>query len=150
MKANRLFIACVATVALAACGGSTELSAPLTGGAEKPSAVVTNASGNAKATIDGESLSVSGTFKDLSTNAVGAHIHGPVGADGTGPVFCHLKVPTATSGEITGDGPSEPKCSTIKLTEAQTADFEGGKMYVNIHTSMHQGGELRGDLKKSE
>jgi hypothetical protein len=147
MKANRLFIACVATVALAACGGGTELTATLTGGAEKPAAVSTNATGDAAVTIDGESLSVSGSFKGLSSNASGAHIHGPIGADGTGAVFCHLKVPAGVEGAITADGATDP-CSGKKLTAAQIADFEGGKMYVNIHTSTYANGEIRGDLAK--
>jgi hypothetical protein len=149
MKANRIFIACVAAVALAACGGGTELTAALTGGAEKPSAVNTPASGTSTVTIDGESLKVSGTFKDLTANTTGAHIHGPVGTDGTGPVFCHLKVPAATSGEITADGSGTPACNTVKLTETQIADFEAGRMYVNVHTSTNPGGEIRGDLKKN-
>jgi hypothetical protein len=149
MKANRLFIACVATVALAACGGGTELSATLSGGAEKPTAVSTNGSGSATVTIDGESLKVEGSFKDLSANASGAHIHGPIGADGTGPVFCHLKVPASNNGSITAEGDTDP-CSAEKLTEAQIADFEGGKMYVNIHTSTYANGEIRGDLAKKE
>jgi hypothetical protein len=149
MKANRLFIACVATVSLAACGGSTELVATLTGAAEKPNAVSTTATGASKVTIDGESLSVSGSFTGLSANAIGAHIHGPIGADGTGPVFCHLKVPAGVEGTISGDGATDP-CSGKTLTEAQIADFEGGKMYVNIHTSTYANGEIRGDLAKSE
>lgn len=150
MKANRLFIACVATVALAACGGSTELTASLTGAAEKPTPVTTQATGNAKVTIDGSSLSVSGSFTGLGSNTVGAHIHGPVNADGIGPVFCHLNVPTGVSGSIAANGAMDPKCSDVELTDAQIADFEAGKMYVNIHSANFPNGEIRGDLKKSE
>jgi hypothetical protein len=149
MKANRLFIACVATVALAACGGATELTATLSGSAEKPTAVTTSASGSAKVTIDGTKLSVSGSFKDLSSNANAAHIHGPVGADGTAGVFCNLKVPTGTIGSITDDADANA-CGGKELTDAQIADFEGGKMYVNIHSANFGGGEIRGDLSKKE
>jgi hypothetical protein len=147
MKANRLFIACVATVALAACGGGTELTTSLTGGAEKPTAVTTTGSGTATVKIDGGKIEVSGSFKDLSSNASGAHIHGPIGADGTGPVFCHLKVDTGTSGTITAEGAMDP-CSAETLTDAQVADMEGGKFYVNLHSANFPNGELRGDLKK--
>jgi hypothetical protein len=149
MKANRLFIACVATVALVACGGGTELTATLTGAAEKPTAVTTNASGSAKVTIDGSKLSVSGSFTGLSSNATGAHIHGPVKADGTGDVFCNLKVPSGTSGPIE-DTADANACGDKELTEAQIADFEGGKMYVNIHSANFGGGEIRGDLSKKD
>jgi hypothetical protein len=147
MKANRLFIACVATVALAACGGGTELTTALTGAAEKPTAVTTTGSGTATVTLDGTSLKVTGSFTGLSSNASGAHIHGPIGADGTGPVFCHLKVPTGTSGDISADGATDP-CSAETLTDALIADFEGGKFYVNVHSANFPNGELRGDLKK--
>jgi hypothetical protein len=150
MKANRLFIACVATVALAACGGGTELSATLSGAAEKP-AVTTSASGSVKVTIDGDKLSVSGSFKDLSANTTGAHIHGPINDQGIGGVFCHLNVPTGRSGNISANGPLDPKCSEVELTDAQIADFEAGKMYVNIHSENHRdNGEIRGDLKKAD
>jgi len=149
MKANRLFIACVATVALAACGGSTELNATLSGAAEKPTAVNSPGSGSAKATIDGTKLTVSGSFKDLSSNASAAHIHGPVKADGTGDVFCNLKVPAGTSGPIEGNADANP-CGGKELTETQIADFEAGKFYVNIHSANHAAGELRGDLSKKD
>ena len=149
MKANRLFIACVATVALAACGGGTELTATLSGAAEKPTAVTTNASGSAKVTIDGSKLEVSGSFKDLSSNATAAHIHGPVDANGVAGPFCNLKVPMGTSGPIAGDADANP-CADKELTEAQVADFEAGKFYVNIHSANHTAGEIRGDLTKAE
>jgi len=150
MKANRLFIACVSTLALAACGGGTELTTSLSGAAEKPTAVTTSASGSATVKIDGSKLEVSGNFTGLSGNAIGAHIHGPAGADGTGPVFCHLKVQAATSGEIAGDGSADPKCSDKRLTDTDITNFESGKMYVNIHTNMNPNGEIRGDLTKKD
>ncbi len=149
MKANRLFIACVATLALTACGGATELNTTLSGAAEKPNAVTTSGSGTAKVTIDGDKLEVSGSFKDLSSNASAAHIHGPVGADGTGPVFCDLNVPVGTSGSI-GAGSGGNACSGKTLSDANVTDFEGGKMYINIHTANFGAGEIRGDLKKAD
>ncbi|HEX8699067.1 MAG TPA: CHRD domain-containing protein [Myxococcaceae bacterium] len=150
MKANRLFIACVATVALAACGGSTELTATLSGEAQKPAAVNTPATGSAKVTVDGSKLSISGSFKDLSSNTAGAHIHGPTDANGVGPVFCHLSVPTGNSGSIGADGPTSPKCSDKELSDTDISNFEAGKFYVNIHSANFKDGEIRGDLKKVE
>jgi CHRD domain len=147
MKANRLFIACVASLSLAACGGGTELTAVLSGAAEKPAAITTNASGTANVTIDGTKLTVDGSFKDLSGNATGAHIHGPADANSTAGVFCNLTAPAATSGTLTG-GSGAGSCAAMELTDAQIKDFEDGKMYVNIHTGANAGGEVRGQLNK--
>lgn len=147
MKANRLFIACVASLSLAACGGGTELTAVLSGAAEKPTAVTTNASGSADVTLDGTAIKVSGTFKDLSGNASGAHIHGPADANGTAGVFCNLTAPAATSGTLS-EGTGAGSCGGIELTDAQIKDFEDGKMYINIHTGANPNGEIRGQLNK--
>lgn len=147
MKTNRLFIACVASLSLAACGGGTELSAVLSGAAEKPTAVTTNASGNAKVTIDGNSLKVEGSFKDLSGNATAAHIHGPADANSTANPICNLSVPAATSGTIS-EGSGAGTCGALVLTDAQIKDFEEGRTYVNIHTGANPAGEIRGQLIK--
>jgi hypothetical protein len=146
MKANRLFIACVATLSLVACGGSTELTTTLSSGAEKPAVTVASTgSGTATVTVD-KKLTVSGSFKDLTANASSAHIHGPVGSDGIGVIFCPLTVPSATSGTIEA-GTGAGSCGDIQLTDAQQTDFKDGKMYVNIHTTNNPNGEIRGDLK---
>ncbi|HVG57201.1 MAG TPA: CHRD domain-containing protein [Hyalangium sp.] len=147
MKANRLFIACVASLSLAACGGGTELTAVLSGAAEKPTAVTTNASGNADVTVDGTSIKATGSFKDLSGNATAAHIHGPADANSTAGVFCNLNVPAAPSGTI-NEGTGAGSCGAMTLTDAQIKDFEDGKMYVNIHTGANPNGEIRGQLNK--
>ena len=147
MKANRLFIACVASLSLAACGGGTELTAVLSGAAEKPAAVTTTGSGSADVTVDGKKLKVSGSFKDLSGNATAAHIHGTSDEAGTAGVFCTLTVPAAASGSITA-GTGAGSCAETELTDAQITDFEAGKFYVNIHTAGNAGGEIRGQLRK--
>jgi hypothetical protein len=147
MKANRLFIACAASLSLAACGGGTELGAVLSGAAEKPTAVTTQASGDSTVTIDGKAIKVTGSFKDLSGNATAAHIHGPADANSTAGVFCNLTAQAATSGTL-GEGTGAGSCGAVELTDAQIKDFEDGKMYVNIHTGANAGGEIRGQLTK--
>jgi hypothetical protein len=147
MKANRLFIGCVAALSLAACGGGTDVKATLSSGAEKPAVTVASTgSGDATVSVD-KKLTVSGTFTGLTANAAAAHIHGPAGSDGTGPVFCTLTVPSATSGSIAA-GSGAGSCGDIELTDEQQAYFTDGKMYVNVHTSNNPNGEIRGDLKK--
>ncbi|MBN1208130.1 MAG: CHRD domain-containing protein [Myxococcaceae bacterium] len=149
MKTNRLFIACVATLALAACGDTTELTTTLSGAAEKPTAVTSTGSGTATVTIDGDSLEVSGSFKDLQGTANAAHIHGPIKADGTGDIFCDLSVDAGLSGTI-GGGTGANACSSKTLSDANVEDFKAGKFYINIHTSSFGAGEIRGDLKPKE
>ncbi len=147
MKANRLFIACVASLSLVACGGGTELNAVLSGAAEKPTAVTTNASGNVKATIEDKKIKVEGNFTGLSGNATAAHIHGPADANGTAGPLCNLNAPAATSGSLT-EGTGAGSCGAMELTDAQIKDFEDGKTYVNIHTGANPAGEIRGQLIK--
>ncbi|MFL5348666.1 MAG: CHRD domain-containing protein [Hyalangium sp.] len=149
MKANRLFIAGVAALSLAACGGGTDYTAAMSSSAEKPAVTVASTgTGNATVTVD-KKIEVSGTFSGLTANAAQAHIHGPMGADGTGPVYCTLKVPGATSGSIeAGASDDAASCAAKEVTDAEKAYFDDGKMYVNIHTSNNPGGEIRGDLAK--
>jgi hypothetical protein len=146
MKANRLFIACVAAVSLAACGGGTDYKSTLTGAAEKPAASSSTATGESTVTVS-DKIEVTGTFKDLTANASAAHIHGPADSTGVGAVFCTLSVPSALAGSITA-GTGAGSCADMTLTAEQQKFFEDGKMYVNIHTSTNPGGEIRGDLKK--
>jgi hypothetical protein len=147
MKANRLFIACVAALSLAACGGSTEYTASLSSAAEKPAVVVASTATGSVTVSVGDAIEVSGNFTGLTANASAAHIHGPVGADGTGPVYCTLTVPSATNGNIEA-GTGAGSCADKEPTEDEKTYFKDGKMYVNIHTSNNPNGEIRGDLKE--
>ncbi|HYI01481.1 CHRD domain-containing protein [Hyalangium sp.] len=148
MKANRLFIACVAALSLAACGGGTELAAVLSGAAEKPTAVTTGASGSATVTVDGKKLEVSGSFKDLTANTSGAHIHGPADENSTAGIICNLSVPTSTNGSISA-GSGAMSCGDIELSDELIQAFESGRTYVNIHTvGANAAGEIRGQLIK--
>jgi hypothetical protein len=151
MKANRLFIACVSTLALTACGGSTELTATMNSAAERPApTTASNATGTVTVTVDGNKLEVSGNFSGLTGNHAGVHIHGPAADDNsTAPIFCNLGAPTGTSGNLTA-GEGTGSCADKVLTDAEVKDFEDGKMYVNIHTTANGQGEIRGNLKKKE
>ena len=40
--------------------------------------------------------------------------------------------------------PTSPIQGTAALTDAQLADLQGGKCYVNVHTAANNGGEVRG------
>jgi CHRD domain len=74
-------------------------------------------------------------YSGLSGPATAAHMHGP--AD-----------PGANAGVVvpfTGSL-SSPIKGSATLTDAQIAQLEAGKWYVNIHTDANKGGEIRGQL----
>ncbi|MEX0957358.1 MAG: CHRD domain-containing protein [Rhizobiaceae bacterium] len=130
----------VAAAGLAATTAHSEmisLSAELSGANEVPPND-SAASGMAEATLDTETrmLSFSVTYEGLSGPAIGAHIHGPVGASGNAGIM----IPFSTT--------RSPIEGSAELTAAQVSDVLGGLTYVNIHTQKHPGGELRGQLAR--
>jgi len=99
--------------------------------------VATAGKGMATATLDTTTKTLTWIvdYSGLSGPATAAHIHGP--AD-----------PGANAGVVvpfTGDLASPIKGSAV-LTDAQIAQLEAGKWYVNIHTAANKGGEIRGQL----
>jgi len=76
-------------------------------------------------------------YSGLSGPAAAAHIHGPAAPGANAGVVLPLDAPKAPAGEIKG---------SKALTDAQIADLQAGKYYVNIHTEANKGGEIRGQL----
>jgi hypothetical protein len=122
-----------------------ETTATLSGDAEVPP-VSTAASGEAMATASGFTFSLEGSFMGLESDlmdvgAVGpAHIHvAPAGENG-GVAFA-LDVVSADerSGTL--------MLADTELSELERADFVAGRFYVNIHTEVNTGGELRGQFE---
>jgi hypothetical protein len=94
--------------------------------------------GSAEATFDTATKTLSWTirYQGLSGPAKGAHFHGP-----------------GEAGKISGivlpfSSPASPIKGTATVTDAQAADLLAGKWYVNIHTELNPGGELRGQMTK--
>lgn len=102
-------------------------------GANQVPPVTTKALGQACVELNPDgSLSYKVSTSGLS--AVAAHIH--KGGRGTnGPVVFPLK-----------GGPTVFSGTTAKLSQAQLQDLLAGLYYVNVHTSSHPGGEIRGQL----
>jgi hypothetical protein len=84
-------------------------------------------------------ITVNLSWTGLVANATAAHIHGPA-APGVNAqvVFPFSGVPNATSGSI----PQQ----TFAITAAQVVDLQNGLFYMNLHTSVYPGGEIRGQL----
>ncbi len=130
-----------ATLALAACSsmpswmpltGATKVS--LTGSEEVPP-VQTPAKGSGSFHIKDDG-SVSGSVTTSGVAGTMAHIH--VAAKGAnGPVI----VPLTKN----GDTYSVPEGR--KLTPEQLKAFKEGRLYVNVHSNAHKGGEVRAQLQ---
>ena len=128
----------VASAAIVIGSGSAlaaDLKVDLTGAQETPP-VTTSATGTATITIAADK-SVSGTIKTKSIDGTMAHIH--VGAPGkSGPPIITLTK--------NADGAWMVPAGS-KLTDEQYASFKAGDLYVNVHSAMHQPGEIRGQIK---
>ena len=77
-------------------------------------------------------------YSGLTGPATAAHIHGPADPGANAPIV----VP------FTGNLASPIKGSAT-LTDAQMAQLEAGKWYVNIHTEANKPGEIRGQLVRA-
>ncbi len=128
------------------CKGSTatltanclyNVSAILSGDAQVP-AVATNGSGFASGTFNPitNELILNVTYSNVGSNVTMAHIHGPAAAGVNAGVLQGFSgVPSTTSGSFSYTG-------IIGFASALLA----GNTYVNIHTVINGGGELRGQL----
>ncbi|MDX2005497.1 MAG: CHRD domain-containing protein [Meiothermus sp.] len=132
-------------LALAACssGPKTTFAATLSGANERPSPVTTSATGSVTLALNeaAKSITVTGSYSgmvvDTSIAQTGAHIHGPIGKDGTAGVLFALTA-NNTGNTISG---------TFTVTDQQIADLRAGLWYVNLHSSTNRGGEIRGQLE---
>ena len=119
----------------AGLAGAATLHVKLSGSHEVP-AVSTKARGLAVIVVKRDGA-VSGTIRTYFIKGTMAHIH--EGAPGTeGPPIITL-APAAKGGWVVPQG--------SKLTPHQYQEFLAGQLYVNVHSSAHPGGEIRGQLK---
>ncbi|MFM6831122.1 MAG: CHRD domain-containing protein [Novosphingobium sp.] len=127
-----LATACSSMGGMGGGGGIMEKnSAALTGAQEVPP-VSTSASGRSTISVASD-RTVSGAVIVTGMEPTAAHIH--QGAMGTnGPVI----VPLAKTAPMTFSVPAN-----TKLSDAQYAALKEGKLYVNVHSAAHPGGEVR-------
>lgn len=99
----------------------------------------TGASGFFTYTISGTQLCYTLTARNLSADAVAAHIHlGPRHV--AGPVVIPLMVGTGTSF-------TRSACTTASEALLANIQADPKAYYVNVHTPNFPGGEIRGQLK---
>jgi len=78
------------------------------------------------------------TFSGMSGAANAAHFHGPAakGVD----AGIQVTIPVLTS----------PSAGSATITQAQEADLLAGLYYINYHTAMCPGGEIRGQVRQAK
>lgn len=76
------------------------------------------------------------SFTGLSSQQTDAHIHGPAAPGATAAPIFQLPLGQISDFEIS-------------LTAAQVQDLKDGLHYVNVHSSMFTGGEIRGQFQSS-
>lgn len=127
--------------------GSTLFRAYLTG-ASQPTQVLTRGGGMLSLVYQDSTLTVTGSFSDL-TSALqtslngGLHIHGGMAGTNGGIVFplsAETDSATSTSGTLNAGA------NTFKLDSAQIATLFSRGFYINVHSANFPGGELRGQI----
>jgi hypothetical protein len=109
--------------------------ATLAGGNEVPPNQ-SKATGDAAVTFDTDSklLSWAVNYSGLSGPAIGAHIHGLAEPGSNAGIMIPF---TALQSPITG---------SKTLSPLEEEGLTTGRLYVNLHTRLHPGGEIRGQL----
>ncbi len=131
-------LALATTVAFAGPAFAEKFKATLNGKSEVPPNASTG-TGTADIDYDPASKKISWklTYSGLTGPAKAAHFHGPAEPGKNGGVV--LAIPGATKSPAEG---------SATLTDAQAAELEAGKLYVNVHTEANPGGEIRGQVTK--
>ena len=113
-----------------------EFVSTLSGAAEKPTAVVSAATGNFAGTLNRTTRVLSYTVTYSGLTPIMGHLHRINAANGTGPV----EIPFASL--------SSPIIGTTTLTTAGRVDsLINGFYYANLHTTAYPAGEIRGNLR---
>lgn len=128
---NRLTLGTLAALALSvtSCGQfetATGYSANLTGG----TGTVATGTGQANLTLRGRTLTVLGTFSDLTGAATAAHLYGPGESESAATVGLTLTIDQVTNGARNGR-----ISGTFTLTEQQVTWLNSRQMYVDVHTA---------------
>lgn len=129
------------------------LTAALSGSGEAPTPLLTGAFGTATVTVDMGTRTV--TYRvdvfNLPSGVTAAHIH--VGGIGlAGPVVVDFAPPTPASNDFSFGGTvrdSEFRLQPVYGIRSADDMFQailGGNSYVNVHSAVNTGGEIRGQL----
>jgi hypothetical protein len=131
--------AAIATLLVASIGlanAKDDVKVTLSGDQEVP-AVTSAAKGEAKIKVAPDKT-VTGKVITKGVEGTMAHIHEGAAPGQNGPPIITLEK---------GPGGSWLVPAGTKLTDEQYESFKAGKLYVNVHSAEHKGGEIRAALK---
>ncbi len=114
-------------------GAPLMFAATLQGAQEVPAVYDSTASGTATFTLSGDRSRLTYTIMHTLPTVTGAHLHLGLAGESGG-----VEVPLTA-------GPS-PMTGMVTLTATQATALEEGRLYVNLHTASHAGGEIRGQI----
>lgn len=128
-------VCALAMSVVSSAGATTRTKVTILNGAQETPPVATPAGGCGRFEIDTATnrLRYHIVYSDLTTGETAAHLHGPAGPGAAGGVVHPLPA-------------GSPKIGTWAYPEALESAILKGEIYVNIHTTMNPGGELRGQI----
>jgi hypothetical protein len=107
---------------------------------EQAATTISDGIGRAEFSLDRATMNLSWvvTFKNLTSPATAAHVHGPqrVGTNAGVQI------------DLAPKGMALPLKGSHVLTDAQLEYLLSGRMYVNVHTTKNPAGELRGQIQR--
>jgi len=138
---NLIVTAALSVISIGAYAATINLKADLKASSEVP-AKDSSGTGTLTATLDTDTneFTYHIEFSGLTGPVVAAHFHGPAAEGTNAKPQLPIKISPITS-------PIEGKAT---LTPEQAKDITDGKWYFNLHTSANPGGEIRGQIVKSE
>ncbi len=153
MRMNLTVVLLSVTLLGAGCGfygignpssDATEFRATLSGGAERPDPVDTEANGSGTFSLndDETQLTYSISATGFSEDVTAAHFHFAAdGANGSGGVVFAITDSVVNDGEggVTAEG-------VWNLSDADVRNLRLDYIYVNFHTDTNPAGEIRGNL----
>ena len=152
VRTSLLTVALFALAALPAAAQTYTLTATLLGSGENPG-INTGSFGTATVTLDVGARTVAYRVDvfNLPSGVISSHIH--VGAIGTnGPVVINFAPPVPASNDFGFSGTVRDTEFVLRPDQGiRSADdmFQailGGNSYVNVHSTVNTGGEIRGQL----
>jgi hypothetical protein len=109
-----------------------------------PPAGAAGASGMARLALNRQTreVNLSGTYRNLSSPAVAAHVHGPAPRGATAAVLIPINHTGGTQGALS--------LQNARLSSAQVRAMLDGLTYINVHTQRNGAGEIRGQIEDGE
>jgi glucose/arabinose dehydrogenase/plastocyanin len=115
----------------------------LSGINERPDSIVSPGFGSGALVLVGNKLTMNVTYRSLTGTATASHIHGPAGVFAAAVIMVNLLSLNGGAYGVSGTLAGE-----VTLTAAQLAAYVDELTYLNFHTGVNSGGEIRGQVTR--